>query len=133
MRRATGIFLRDLAVPLLAAAACCVAPALIVFSNWSDLKRQRETWRIDGAPCEAVAAIPPRLVSLRRPPKAFGYAGASYVHASGLAYCAELAKEPLWPGGGRFTVCQFNNPGAVTVRTADGRSPTSRRPAGDSR
>jgi hypothetical protein len=103
-------------------ALCTLLPSLVVYSNWSELKLQKDAWTVTGAACPQVDAIPSNLISKRRPPKAFAYVDAGYVHATGLASCAELANDPLWPGAGRYTVCQFNNPGAVTVQTGTARA-----------
>lgn len=112
--------IRDAAGMALWVAICCAAPLATVWTTGSSLEKLKRAWTIEGPPCEEIEAMPDRLISRRRPAQAFTYAGAHYVHASGMAFCAELAAHPWWPVGARVAVCQFNNPVAVTVRTRTG-------------
>jgi hypothetical protein len=55
------------------------------------------------------------MLSAKRPPQHFVYDRVVFTHAWAMAYCSQHPKNPAWPNG-NLDICQFNNPGAVTVQ-----------------
>lgn len=100
----------------------CAVPASVWFVTWNDtrlaLAAEKTLWTIEGPPC-AVADKPPAYVArMRRPPKTLIYNGTTFTRLAAMAYCAQLPDNPAWPTRS-YDVCQFNNPGVVTVRIGE--------------
>ncbi|WP_374569877.1 hypothetical protein [Phenylobacterium sp.] len=93
--------------------ALSIVPALVVYSVWSEEAALRADWTIDGPACPVVARAAPAAVG-RKPPKVFRYGQARFERAFGAVYCAALPEKGLFTRA-VYRVCQFNNPGAVTV------------------
>jgi hypothetical protein len=98
---------------------CSLAPASIVYSTWSEARSQQAQWNIVGRPCPIVTR-PSRIAIGPKPPMVFQYHGAVFSRSFGAVYCAAVPISALWPQQS-YAVCQFNNPGAVTVSTSHGR------------
>lgn len=79
-------------------------------------RREEEAWRIAGPAC-AVVHRPSTAATSRRGVQTHRYGDIAYSRAFGAVSCAGFA-EPGWSLKRRvYRVCQFNNPGAVTVTT----------------
>lgn len=102
-------------------------PGGLAFATWTDVQAMKAAWTIKGPPCPTVAQAPPSVVG-RKPPRRFQYGGAEFSHAFAAAYCQALPEDTLFARES-FPVCQFNNPGAVTV-VAGGRRTVFQPPVG---
>lgn len=96
-------------------------PGTMVIMTWFEQRAELRHWTIDGPPCPVVDKPSSNAVSHRRNrlPKTFTYGGATFTRSFGAVSCAGFPE----PGLGKrvtYPVCQFNNPGAVTVETDDG-------------
>lgn len=104
-----------------------ILPAFLAFGAWSEVQALKAEWTIEGPPCPIVTELLPSVVG-RKPAKTFRYGDAEFSRAFGAAFCAAIPEDRLWTRAS-YRVCQFNNPGAVTVRT-DGRSVIFQPPVG---
>lgn len=95
------------------AVAVCIVPATVAFGAWSEVEALRAEWTIDGPPCPVIAQLTPALIG-RKPPRTFRYGSAAFTRSFGAVYCAAIPELGLWKRES-YRVCQFNNPGAVTV------------------
>jgi hypothetical protein len=89
-------------------------PLYVVYSSVVIEQRQIDHWKITGPPCTEVAHVSVLAAPPKRGPMSVNYAGAKLSRSYGSIFCAEIPE-------GRFTravyhVCQFDNPGAVTVK-----------------
>lgn len=105
----------------------CTLPAALAFGVWSEREALKAEWTVEGPPCPEVTQLLPSVVG-RKPPKTFRYGDAEFSRAFGAAYCAAIPESRLWTRES-YRVCQFNNPGAVTV-VADGRRVIFQPPVG---
>ena len=103
----------------LAGMAVCVAaiPGILVIQGLVTGMQERRAWAIQGPPCPTVAAPSPRAISRHRDPMSHDYGGATFTRSFGAVSCAGF-REPALFEERLYHVCQFNNPGAVTVKTA---------------
>lgn len=97
----------------------CTLPAGLAFGVWSERQALAAEWTVEGPPCPIVTQLSPSVVG-RKPPKVFRYGDAEFSRAFGAAYCAAIPESRLWTRES-YRVCQFNNPGAVTVVAGDHR------------
>jgi hypothetical protein len=95
----------------------CAIPGLIAFATWADLHAMKVAWTIKGPPCPVVAKPGPAAVG-RKKPRTFDYGGASFTRSFGAASCVSIPESGLTREN--YRVCQFNNPGAVTVELDSG-------------
>jgi hypothetical protein len=109
--------------PLLA-----LIPAVVVYSVWSEAAATKAEWTVRGPACRIVDRPSRTAVSPRKPPITFRYHGVVFTRSFAAASCAPVAETPLWPRE-TYPVCQFNNPGAITV-VAEGRRVVFEPPAG---
>lgn len=103
----------------LAGMAMCVAaiPGLLFLQSFLAERAERKAWTIIGPSCPIVAAPSPRATSHVRKPMTHVYGGASFTRSFGAVSCAGFRQAALF-GESRIThICQFNNPGAVVVKT----------------
>jgi hypothetical protein len=91
-------------------------PGYIVYAAWAADRAERATWNIVGPPCPVVSQ-PSRLAVGRRPPKRFQYGESTFTRSFAAVSCAAFSEGAPWTDK-VYRVCQFNNPGAVTVVTA---------------
>lgn len=105
----------------LAGMAVCVAavPGILVIQGVLTGLTERRAWAIEGPPCPVVERPSPRAVSRRRPPMTHDYGGATFTRSFGAVSCAGF-REPALFQERVYHVCQFNNPGAVVVKTTTG-------------
>lgn len=87
-------------------------PSITVLQTALAQRAEKRQWDIRGPSCPVVAAPSPLATSRRRPPRSFEYGDARFTRAFGAVSCAGFR------GARPYRVCQFNNPGAVTVETA---------------
>lgn len=99
--------------------AVCVAaiPGLLVVNGVVTGLAERRAWAIEGPSCPVVAEPSPRAVSRRRPPMTHHYGAATFTRSFGAVSCAGF-REPSLFEERVYHVCQFNNPGAVVVKTS---------------
>lgn len=99
--------------------AVCVAgvPGILVIQGVVTGFAERKAWAIGGPACPVVAEPSPRAVSHRRPPMSHTYGAATFTRSFGAVSCAGF-REPALFDERVYHVCQFNNPGAVVVKTA---------------
>jgi len=109
-------------------AATSAVPASVAFATWADVEARKAEWTIVGPPCPTVTRLAASVVGLKGP-RRFEYGGADFSHAFGEASCAAIGEDGLLTRE-TYPVCQFNNPGAVTV-SAHGRSVIFQPPVGD--
>lgn len=102
----------------LAGMAVCMAaiPGLLVIQGVVAGLAERKAWAIQGPPCPVVAEPSPRATSRRREPMTHDYGGATFRRSFGAVSCAGF-REPALFEERLYHVCQFNNPGAVVVKT----------------
>ena len=105
----------------LAGMAICVAgvPGLLVIQGIVTGLVERKAWAIAGPSCPVVARPSPKAVSRRREPMSHDYGGTTYTRSFGAVSCAGF-REPALFDERVYHVCQFNNPGAVVVKTPRG-------------
>ncbi|MEO8113080.1 MAG: hypothetical protein ABI655_01780 [Phenylobacterium sp.] len=104
-----------------------VIPGGLALSTWAQVQALKAQWTVAGPPCQVVAQAPTSVVG-RKPPLTFQYGGVTFSRAFAAANCQALPEDTLFTRES-FPVCQFNNPGAVTV-TAGGRSVIFQPPVG---
>lgn len=99
--------------------AVCVAavPGILVIQGVVAGLMERRAWAVEGPPCPVVAEPSPAAVSHRRPPMSHDYGGTTFTRSFGAVSCAGFREPALWEER-VYHVCQFNNPGAVVVKTA---------------
>lgn len=105
-----------------------IVPAFVVWQVWSDARALKAEWTIHGPPCDVAAEPAAPAVNGPRDALVFSYGGASFTRQSAAVSCAAVPEAWWWPRRS-YTVCMFDNPGAVTVGTIDG-PVTFRPPAG---
>lgn len=110
---------QDLAI-LVLAPSFLVLPSVMIGSIWVEAVALQRAWTVKGPPCPEVAQPSSRAVSRHRPPKTFTYGEATFTRSFAAVDCAAVPKDAWWPRES-YRVCQFNNPGAITVSTAGGR------------
>jgi hypothetical protein len=96
----------------------CAIPALIGYATWADLHAMKVEWTIAGPPCPVVAKPGPMAVG-RKKPRTFEYGGVSFTRSFGAVSCVSIPEDGLSTRE-NYRVCQFNNPGAVTVEMDGG-------------
>lgn len=95
-------------------------PAYLTANAVLSERAERKAWTITGPACPVVEWPSPRAVSQRRPPRSHDYGGAVFARSFGAVSCAGFREARLFGESEVYHVCQFNNPGAVTVKTARG-------------
>lgn len=118
----------DIAAFLALLAALASIPAYVVWETWSEIQAMKRAWTIAGPPCPVVAKPAPWATNHHRATRSFPYGPATFARAFGAASCVAIPEDGLWTQRS-YHVCQFNNPGALTV-TAAGRSTTFQPPPG---
>jgi hypothetical protein len=109
-------------------AGIAAIPLIDVVRTRIAAKADERAWTITGPACPVVAKPSPVATS-RRGVQIHRYGDISYARAFGAVSCAAF-QEPGWRWERRlYRVCQFNNPGAVTVTTARGATTYEARPA----
>lgn len=96
----------------------CSIPAWLVYETWSMQQAERRAWSIAGPACPEIERPTPALFGGKEP-RRFSYGGATFERRFGHVSCASPLGEGLIPGA-PYRVCQFNGPGAVSVRTPAG-------------
>ena len=100
------------------------------YVTWVGRKADVDQWKIQGPPCATVAVVSRVAAPPPRGPMSFVYAGAKFSRSYGSASCATIPEDGLLTRA-TYHVCQFSNPGAVTVlwggRTAIFEPPVGRR------
>ena len=84
------------------------------YVTWVGRKADVDQWKIKGPPCATVAQVSRIAAPPKRGPMNFVYAGAKFARSYGSASCATIPEDGLLTRK-TYHVCQFNNPGAVTV------------------
>lgn len=105
---------------LVLAPSFLILPTVMVGSIYVEARALQRAWTVEGPPCPQVATPSSRAISRHRPPMTFTYGGASFTRSFAAVDCAAVPKSAVWPREA-YRVCQFNNPGAITVRTATSR------------
>jgi hypothetical protein len=126
--RRRGFTLADIGMGLFTVAGLSIIPGIIAFATWHKAHTEKAQWTVAGPACPTVAQMPAGFNDTKRPPKSFVYGDGQFTHAWGMAYCTEQPVNALLPLG-TYRVCQFNNPGAVTVK-AGGKAVTFQPPPG---
>ncbi|MBX3484374.1 hypothetical protein [Phenylobacterium sp.] len=109
-----------LAVQFVATIALVLAlPAFVVWQAWSEAEALRAEWTVTGPPCETVGEPAEWATNHGKGPRTFSYGGASFTRQFAAVSCAVVPEAWWWPRDS-YTVCMFNNPGAVTVGAVDG-------------
>lgn len=103
----------------LAGMALCVAavPGLLFLQSVLAERAERRAWTIAGAACPVVAQPSPRATRRARKPMTHVYGGATFTRAFGAVSCAGFREASLLAESRVTHICQFNNPGAVVVKT----------------
>jgi hypothetical protein len=103
----------------LAGMAVCVAaiPGLLALQGVLTGLAERRAWAIEGPACPVVTEPSSRAVSHRRPPMSHTYGATTFTRSFRAVSCAGF-REPALLEERVYHVCQFNNPGAVVVKTA---------------
>ncbi len=104
----------------LAGMAVCVAaiPGILTLQAVLTERAERRAWTIEGPACPVVAKPSPTGSRRRGDPMTHDYGGASFTRSFGAVSCAGFREPRLFGDSDVYHVCQFNNPGAVVVRTA---------------
>jgi hypothetical protein len=89
-------------------------PVVIGYATWMGRRSDVDQWKIAGPPCAEVATISRIAAPPKRGPMSFVYAGAKFSRSYGSASCATIPEDGLMTRA-TYHVCQFSNPGAVTV------------------
>jgi len=117
-RRGPGLKLsKELAALVGLGAALCSIPASLGYATWANLHSMKVAWTIKGPPCPVVAKPAPAAVG-RKKPQTFEYGGVSFTRSFGAVSCVSIPEDGL--SRENYRVCQFNNPGAVTVELDGG-------------
>lgn len=106
----------------LVAMAVCVAaiPGILTLQMVLTERAERRAWAIEGPACPVVAKPTPMGARRRGEPMSHDYGGSTFTRSFGAVSCAGF-REPVLFGESRvYHVCQFNNPGAVVVKTSGG-------------
>ena len=107
----------------------CLLAAFAAFDRWDRVRTQQRAWSVDGPACRTVAQPSANAVSHSRTPKTFQYGGIEFSRSFGGVSCGAVP-EAAFANRELYRVCQFNNPGAVTV-IAGGRRTVFEPPAGE--
>ncbi|PZQ63494.1 MAG: hypothetical protein DI570_08735 [Phenylobacterium zucineum] len=99
------------------AAIAAAVPGLTILQEVMAARAEQRSWTIVGPACPVVSAPSKVATSRRRPPRTHRYGGAAFTRSFGAVSCAGF-REPSLSQERLYHVCQFNNPGAVTVRAA---------------
>jgi len=89
-------------------------PASIGYATWAEVRDMRAEWTIAGPPCPEVATPASWAISRHKPPMSHEYGGAVFTRQFGAVSCAGIPERGLLAHGNDY-VCQFNNPGALTM------------------
>lgn len=93
-------------------------PAYEIARTWAADRAERRQWNVEGPPCPMVER-PSRSATGRRPARTFRYGDVAFTRSFGGVSCAAFREGEVWAER-VYRVCQFNNPGAVTVATSRG-------------
>jgi hypothetical protein len=106
----------------LVAMAVCVAaiPGILTLQMVLTERAERRAWSIKGPACPVVAKPSPTGARRRGDPMTHEYGGSTFTRSFGAVSCAGFREPALFDEGRVYHVCQFNNPGAVVVRTLRG-------------
>lgn len=102
--------------------AVCVAaiPGILTLQMVLTERAERRAWAVEGPACPVVAK-PSAMGSRRRgDPMTHDYGGSTFTRSFGAVSCAGFREAALFGESRVYHVCQFNNPGAVIVKTALG-------------
>lgn len=102
--------------------AVCVAaiPGILTLQMVLAEQAERKAWAITGPACPVVAKPSPLGARRRGDPMTHDYGGATFTRSFGAVSCAGFREAALFGASRVYHVCQFNNPGAVVVKTARG-------------
>ena len=103
----------------LAAMAVCVAaiPGILTLQMVLTERAERRAWTIEGPACPVVAKPSPMGSRRRGEPMSHDYGGSTFTRSFGAVSCAGFREAQLFGESRVYHVCQFNNPGAVVVKT----------------
>ncbi len=106
----------------LGAMAVCVAaiPGILTLQMVLTERAERRAWAIEGPACPVVAKPSPIGSRRRGDPMTHDYGGSTFTRSFGAVSCAGFREAALFGESRVYHVCQFNNPGAVIVKTALG-------------
>jgi hypothetical protein len=98
--------------------AVCVAavPGILVIQMIVSERAEKRAWAIKGPACPVVAKPSRVAISRHRDPMTHDYGGTSFTRSFGAVSCAGFREAALFEER-VYHVCQFNNPGAVVVKT----------------
>ncbi|MEW5683390.1 MAG: hypothetical protein AB1942_00585 [Pseudomonadota bacterium] len=99
------------------ATIAAAVPGLTILQEVLAARAEQRSWTIAGPACPVVAAPSKVATSRKRPPRSHRYGGATFTRSFGAVSCAGF-REPTLRQERLYHVCQFNNPGAVTVSAA---------------
>jgi hypothetical protein len=95
-------------------------PGILTLQMVLSERAERRAWAIKGPACPVVAKPSPMGSRRRGDPMTHAYGGNTFTRSFGAVSCAGF-REPVLFGESRvYHVCQFNNPGAVVVKTLAG-------------
>ena len=106
----------------LAGMAVCVAaiPGILTLQMVLTERAERRAWAITGPACPVVAKPSPMGSRRRGEPMSHDYGGSTFTRSFGAVSCAGFREPTLFGEERVYHVCQFNNPGAVVVKTPVG-------------
>jgi hypothetical protein len=100
--------------------AVCVAaiPGILTLQMVLTERAERRAWTIQGPACPVVAKPSPMGSRRRGDPMTHDYGGSAFTRSFGAVSCAGFRQPTLLGEERVYHVCQFNNPGAVVVKTS---------------
>ena len=97
-------------------AGLATIPAIDVIRMTIAAEREEKAWMVTGPACARVAKASP-VATNRRGAQRHRYGDISFARSFGAVSCAAFEEPGLQWKPVFYRVCQFNNPGAVTVMT----------------
>jgi hypothetical protein len=92
-------------------------PGILTLQMVLTERAERRAWTIEGPACPVVARPSPMGSRRRGDPMSHDYGGSTFTRSFGAVSCAGFREPALFEESRVYHVCQFNNPGAVVVRT----------------
>jgi len=115
-RRQVGNLLSLFGMAVLVAAVPGIAMLQMVLAE----RAERRAWAVEGPACQVVAKPSPMGTRRHGDPMTHAYGGSSFTRSFGAVSCAGFREPALFDEGRIYHTCQFNNPGAVVVKTSTG-------------
>ena len=97
-------------------------PGILTLQMVLTERAERRAWAITGPACPVVAKPSPMGSRHRGDPMSHDYGGSTFTRSFGAVSCAGFREASLFGESRVYHVCQFNNPGAVVVKTSHGQT-----------